>query len=271
MNAQNDVASPKPDREVWAVLFLIVLSNVALIVAVSQGWLRSGIYIFGRFFLLAMVLAAGVFLFRGWKAPFALLKPLTVWKFNPLWIPFVVLWPQVLAALTLSVKGAILGTGFEEVGKATLEVAFHRHIFPNVVVSALVGEIVWVGYAIGRLSRNMTTLAASMIVGLFWAGWWTPAVIYGVGVIPNMPIPALFLAQTAVAVMCGFVYAQTRSGWTVLALQISANSAFLIFPVAPDSGGVATFAAFGAVYFVASLLLHVKFGPHPLFRFRKPA
>ncbi len=269
MNTPIAAIDEKPDYEIWVVLSLIVLSNVAMVLAVSQGWVRAGIYIFGRFFLLGAVLAAGVFLFRGWKAPFALLKPMLVWRINPLWIPFAIAWPQVLGALVVLGKGVLLGTGLSEFDKVTLDVAFHKHIFPNIVVGAFVGEIVWVGYAISRLRKNMTTAVAAIVVGLFWASWWAPVVIYGVGVIPGIPLPGLYLSQTAVAVMCGFIYAQTRSGWVVLALQISANCSFLIFPVAPESGGLPTYFIHGVVYFCASLALYAKFGPRPLFRFKK--
>lgn len=270
MNTPIATPAEKPDREIWAVLSLIVLSNVAMVLAVSEGWVRAGIYIFGRFFLLAAVLAFGVFLFRGWKAPFALLKPMLVWRINPLWILFAISWPQVLGAMVVLGKGLLLGTGLAEFDKVTLDVAFHKHIFPNIVISAFVGEIVWVGYAIGRLRNQMTTAVAAMVVGLFWASWWAPVVIYGVGVIPGIPLPGLYLSQTAVAVMCGFIYAQTRSGWVVLSLQISANCSFLIFPVAPESGGLPTYLAHGLIYFCASLSLYAIFGPRPLFRFQKP-
>lgn len=255
------------DPEVWTVLSLMVLANVTLIAIVSHGWLRPGIYIFGRFLLLGAVLAAGVFLFRGWRAPFQLLKPMTVWRFNPLWIPFVIAWPQALSALTLAIIAIARGGDFSAFDRVTTELAFHRHIFPNIVVGAFVGEIVWVGYAIARLRRYMTTYVAALVVGLFWAGWWMPAVFYGVGVIKGLPPLGLVFSQTAVAVMCGFVYARTGSGWVVLALQISANASFLIFPVSPETGDMSAYLLYGAIYFAGATCLYLRFGPRPLFRF----
>jgi membrane protease YdiL (CAAX protease family) len=258
------------DIEVWSVLFAIVLANFAFIYAINDGLIRHGYYYHGRFLVLGLALAAAVFLFRGWKAPFELLKPLTVRGFNLLWFPFVILWPQFVAALLVIAKGLMLGTGFAELQKATMAVALDPKVLPTVVIGAFVGEIVWVGYAIARLGRSTTTLIASLIVGLFWAAWWAPMVVMNIGVIPGIPVWALFVAQTAIAVMCGFVYAHTRSGWVVLALQISANSAFLIFPVSPETGGVASFVAFGALYGLMSLLLHLRFGPRPLLRDERP-
>lgn len=256
------------DREIWTVLGAIVLANCALVYAISERWLPERVYYNGRFFLLGLVLCAGVFAFRGWKAPFDLLRPLAVWRFHPLWLVLALLWPPAISVLTLAVKGVMLGTGLDEISRATLSLALRRDIFPNVLLGALVGEIVWVGYALSRLRRHTTVLFASVIVGAFWAAWWTPIVLLGIGVIPGIPVPALFVAQIGVAIMCGFVYAHTRSGIVVLVLQLSVNCSLLIFPTAPFSGGVPTFIAFGAVYLLASLLLYLRFGPWPLIPWR---
>jgi membrane protease YdiL (CAAX protease family) len=255
------------DREVWAVLVAIVLSNVAFVYAVSEGVIETRYYHLGRFLLLGAVLALGVFAFRGWRAPFELLKPLTVWRFNPAWFVLALLWPPAMAALALVGKGLVLGTGLSEV-TARFDVALNPLVLKGVVVGAFVGEIVWVGYALSRFGRSTTVFTSALIVGMFWAAWWVPIVVIGIGVIPGLPIWGLFLGQTAMAVMCGFVYSHTRSGWVVFVLQTSANSAMLIFPVSPHSGGVPTYLAFGVVYLVASTLLYLKFGPRPLFQRR---
>jgi hypothetical protein len=150
MNTHAVAPSLMRDREVWTVLGAIVLANWLLVYAISTRWLPENVYFSGRFYLLGLVLSGGVFLFRGWSAALDLLRPLTVWRINPLWLLFVLLWPPVISVLTLAAKGAVLGTGFEETSRATLELAFRRDIFPNVLLGALVGEIVWVGYAITR-------------------------------------------------------------------------------------------------------------------------
>lgn len=264
MKTRNAAPSLLRDREIWTVLGAIVLANCAFVYAISERWLPESVYYNGRFFLLGLVLCGGVFLFRGWKAPLDLVRPLMVWRVNPLWIALALLWPPAISVLTLAIKGVLLGTGFDEISKATLALALRRDIFPNVLLGAFIGEIVWVGYAISRLRRNTTVLCASVIVGAFWAAWWTPIVLLGIGVIPGIPVLALFVAQIGVAIMCGFVYAHTRSGIVVLALQLSVNCSLLIFPTAPFSGGVPTFIAFGVIYLLASLLLHLRFGPWPL-------
>lgn len=264
MKTRNAAPSLLRDREIWTVLGAIVLANCAFVYAIAERWLPESVYYNGRFFLLGLVLCGGVFLFRGWKAPFDLVRPLLVWRINPLWLLLALLWPPAISVLTLVAKGVMLGTGLDELSRTTLALALRRDIFPNVLLGAFIGEIVWVGYAITRLRRHTTVLVASVIVGAFWAAWWTPIVLLGVGVIPGIPVPALFVAQIGVAIMCGFVYAHTRSGIVVLVLQLSVNCSLLIFPTAPFSGGVPTFIAFGVIYLLASLLLHLRFGPWPL-------
>ncbi|MFY7905509.1 MAG: hypothetical protein ACOVO0_05170, partial [Burkholderiaceae bacterium] len=86
-------------------------------------------------------------------------------------------------------------------------------------------------------------------------------VIISVGVIPDLPLDALLVNMLGVAAMCGFVYSHTKSGLAVLTLQLSLNSSLLIFPVVPDSGGVATYWLFAVVYFIAVFLLYARFGP----------
>lgn len=42
------------------------------------------------------------------------------------------------------------------------------------------------------------------------------------------------------------------------------NSAVIVFPVAPLSGGIPTYLCYSAIYLVCSVLLYVRFGPRPL-------
>jgi hypothetical protein len=90
-------------------------------------------------------------------------------------------------------------------------------------------------------------------------------VIFNIAVIPGLPTGGLLVSMLGVATICGFVYIRTRSGLVVLVLQATFNSSLLIFPVTPTSGGIPTFCAFSAFYFVAALL-HGIIGPRPYFQ-----
>jgi hypothetical protein len=92
-----------------------------------------------------------------------------------------------------------------------------------------------------------------------------PMVLLNIGVFPGLPPLGLLLSMLGIAAMCSFIYSHTRSGLAVLTLQVMVNSTALVFPVIPNTGGVATFVAYGAVYYACVLLLYFLFGPKPVF------
>ena len=248
------------DKELFLFLFLIVVVNTAFVSALHAEFLPAFLYNKGRFLLLGTVLAGVVFAFRRWAGIVEIIRPMTVWRINPLWFVFALAWPPTICAVTLLLKGWGSGDLF---GAIAIDFATVTQptVFVTVALGAFVGEIVWVSYAIGRLQKTTGIPLASQIVGVFWTLWWVPIVIINVGVIPDLPLDALLVNMLGIAAMCGFVYAHTRSGLVVLTLQLSLNSSVLIFPVVPDSGGVATYWLFAIIYFVAVFLLYLAFGP----------
>lgn len=248
------------DRELNLFLFLIVAVNTAFIAALQSGLLPGFLYNKGRFLLLGAVLVAIVFAFRRWEGIVELIRPLTVWRINPLWLLLALLWPPAICVVTLLLKG--LGNG-DLFGALVVDFATVTQpaVFIPIALGAFIGEIVWVSYAIGRLQKTTGVPLASQIVGVFWTLWWLPIVIINIGVIPDLPLDALLVNMLGVAAMCGFIYAHTKSGLAVLTLQLSLNSSLLIFPVVPDSGGVVTYWLFAIVYFAAVFMLYTAFGP----------
>jgi hypothetical protein len=185
---------------------------------------------------------------------------MTVWRINPFWFLFALFWPPVTCVVTLLLKGWGNGDLFGALVVDFVTVT-QPTVFMTVALGAFIGEIVWVSYAIDRLQKTTGIALASQIVGVFWTLWWVPIVIINVGVIPDLPLDALLVNMLGVAAMCGFIYAHTKSGLAVLTLQLSLNSSLLIFPVVPDSGGVATYWLFAIVYFAAVFILYMAFGP----------
>jgi membrane protease YdiL (CAAX protease family) len=254
------------DLELWLFLCLIVLGNTIFIIAVAQGLLPLGAYSLGRFLLLGGILVATVFYFRGAGAVLDLVRPMANWRVNIGWYALALLWAPTLCFLTVFVISKATGTEAPAMSDVLLQ---NPRLAVTVLFAAFVGEIVWVSYAIGRLSRRTTVLEASLVVGTFWTLWWVPIVIFGAGVIPGLPLPALFLNMLGVAAMCGFVYHWTKSGLIVLLLQVMVNSSLLIFPVTPTDEGTTTYYIFSVVYFIAAISMHVFFGPRPLFTSRR--
>jgi hypothetical protein len=253
--------------EIWVFFALIVLANTAFIQAVKMNLLSHRTLNLGRFVILAFVLLLVVYAFRGIPGVRKVFIPLSIWRISPWWYLLALLWAPSIAVIVLLAKGLAAGTGAAEVW-ATSEWISRPSVIRTVVIGSLVGEIVWVGYAIRSLSTRFTILIASLIVGFFWWMWWTPLVFMeaGISIIPGLPPFALLVNVLGAAAMCGFIYAHTNSGIAVFVLQLVLNSSVLIFPVSPAEGGAATYWAFVTVYLIAGVGMHILFGPRPLIR-----
>jgi hypothetical protein len=251
-------------HEVWFFLGLIVVANTLFVSGIVFEGLPHRLYSYGRFALLGGVLFGIILLARGPDGIRDLLRPMLVWRRSPLWYVFAIAWNPVLCVIVLS-GIALLGHGTSPEIHTKFSVIGEPSTLRLLFISSLVGEIVWISYAIRRLSQDFTPYVSALIVGGVWTCWWLPMVFYGYGVIPGLPVGALLLNQVGIAAMCTFVYMHTRSGFIVLCLQLMANSSALIFPVNPVDGGLTVYWIFAICYFVAALLLFVIFGPKPLF------
>jgi membrane protease YdiL (CAAX protease family) len=259
-----DPANPPPrgfDTEIWVFLGMIVLANTLFIYAIAHGYLPERLYAKGRFLLLGGTLVSVVVAFRGLPAAWALLRPMANWRVNPLWYLLALTWAPAVCTLTLLFHSRWTGTPIPPLNTLLLD---QPRLILTVLLAAFVGEIVWVSFAIGRLSARYPVFQSSLIVGIFWSLWWVPIVLLGVGVIPGLPLAALAISMLGVAVMCGFVYHWTKSGVVVLVLQITVNSSLLIFPVVPTADSAAIYNLFSVIYLCASVALHLTFGPRPM-------
>ncbi len=254
--------------EVWTVLVVILVLNAAFVWAISTNLLPQSFFGYGRFLLLGSVLALLVAIFRGPHGVVGLIRPMTVWRVSPWWYLFAVSWAPLLCSVVLAIKSGLIGGDAFYLDRGIL---YNPSGLRMVTTASFVGEIVWVSYAINRLSGRFTVLESSLIVGVFWTLWWMPIVVLDVAVIPGLSFGSLLTNMLGIAVTCGFVYAKTGSGLIVMILQVTLNLMLLVFPVAPYSGGAKTFWMFAVLYLLAALGLHIAFGPRPLLRGRKSA
>ncbi|WP_371170606.1 type II CAAX prenyl endopeptidase Rce1 family protein [Aliiroseovarius sp. 2305UL8-7] len=250
-------------HEVWVFLFGIVILNALFIAAIDAGWLPRGLYNMGRFLLLGSFLILIVFLARQARGVWALLKPMTVWRVSPMWFILAAGWGALNCILVLFFKGIILGTGISEI-QASFELVSRPRLMQVIIISSFIGEIVWIGYAVQKLSERFTPFVSALIVGLFWTAWWTPMVYVQMGIVPGLPLGGLLFNQTGIAIMCAFFYARTGSALVVLTMQVFFNSSILVFPVAPTTGGIETYWGFALFYFSVSAVFFATFGPKPL-------
>ena len=264
MNAKSFPASLWRDYEVWIFLVSIVLANSVFVYVIAEGLLSERYYWQGRFLLLGFILVAVAFSFRGFKAVWALVTPVLHWRVHPGWYLLALFAPPAICAATLLVVGLLQGVGTSLL-TISLDLVTDPAISPAMLLSAFVGEIVWVGYSIARIKQHTSALIASLIVGFFWSAWWVPVALIGLGIVTGMSVPALFVHLVGVAVLCGFVYVHTQSGLVVLIMQLCFNSTLISFPATPQSaGGLVAFWAFITLYLLIALALFFVFGPKPL-------
>lgn len=250
--------------EVWVFLGLIVVVNGLFVSGIAFEILPKGLYQYGRFALLAGVLGSIVIMARGWAGIVDLLRPMLEWRRPVQWYLFAFLWNPVICITILAVIYAVNSHAMPDFSP-NYAIAMRPSVIKIVLISSFVGEIVWISYAIRRLSGQFTPFVSAIIVGVVWTGWWLPMAIYNFGIIPNLPLGGLLINQIGVAAMCTFVYMHTKSGFLVLCLQVVFNTTILVLPMTPNVGGVTTYWIFAIVYFCAAVLLFAVFGPKPLF------
>jgi len=243
--------------EIWIFLLFAPITSAIFVYGIHLHIIPGRLYLHGRFFVLLFLLIGMVKLTRGNSGLKDLFKPMLIWKVPLRWYIFVLFFAPSIACLTLYLKSLYLGLDFTDF---TLNFSIFGEFFFtfNLILFALVGEVVWVSFAVRQLSKIMSPFFASQIVGVVWALWWTPIVIFNVGVITDLPIVALMINMMAAAGMCAIVYMQTKSGICVWILQIMLNSSCLIFPVSPGAD-IPTYWAFSIVYFLVMLGLTYYF------------
>lgn len=252
-------------HEVWFFLSLLVVVNFIFVTLVVEGILPQSVYGLGRFALLGVVLFGLIFLVRGWTGVFDVLRPMIEWRRSPLFYLFAISWTLLICLIVLTGKGLVTGDflSLHEVEEGLTSLA-HPKLLVTLMVSSFIGEIVWVSYAVRKLSEQFTPYVSALIVGVAWTLWWLPMSIHNFGIIPELPLLALLFNQMGVAAMCAFVYHHTRSGFLVLLMQCVFNASILVFPVTPTVGGPPTYWAFALTYFAMATFLFLRFGPGPL-------
>lgn len=243
--------------EIWIFLLFAPITNAVFVYGIHLHLIPGRLYIHGRFFLLLFLLMGMVKFTRGNSGLKDLFRPMMIWKVPFRWYVFSFFFASAIACLTLYLKALYLGRDFTNF-TLNFSTVGSLGFTLNMILFALVGEVVWVSFAVRELSKIMKPFFASQIVGVVWTLWWTPIVMINVGVIEDLPILALMTNMMGAAGMCAIVYGQTKSGICVWILQIMLNSSILVFPVSPGIG-IPTYWAFSAVYFLVMLSLMYYF------------
>lgn len=98
--------------------------------------------------------------------------------------------------------------------------------------AGLLEEIGWTGYALPKMWRKTSALAASILLGLLWALWHLPVIDFlGTAAPHGKFLPAYFLAfgaaMTAMRVLIAWTYVNTESVWLAQLMHISSTGSLV--------------------------------------------
>ena len=159
-----------------------------------------------------------------------LFKQITVWRVKPKWILILILVPFILALVPL---GANLMFGADPSG------AFNPGMSGLIILLTFVNNIFtsgleepgWRGYAFPELRKKDEAYRVSLIIGVFWAVWHYPYMIYiNIATGPFLTIFAMFGFTVTIiggSVIFSWIYANTNSLLILILFHVFQN----VFPV----------------------------------------
>ena len=152
---------------------------------------------------------------------------------------------------------------------------FRSSLFPKIVLILIISlgeEFGWRGYALPRLQVRLNALQASLVLGVLWGLWHFPGFLAGTGVPEDMPFYVFMLWVIPATVLITWVYNNSRSVVTAIAMHTSANFSFGFFYLTPHATGeTATFWIFIGLLWAAVIAVVIVFGPTHLSRTRSRA
>lgn len=212
----------------WIPALMRSASTGFVLPTIDQGlsvWFRlSGIdLVFAVMFQLAVygpVLAALIILIRMRErsALEAWGKAIIDFRVAPRWYLFVAAWPLALAAI-VTVAGVLTGGGMPR---------WQALPSLSVVVGLLIAQLLtsgleepgWRGFALPLLQRSHNAEAAGWYLGLIWAGWHLPFMLYLCRGIPAWSIPLTLAGFTMSIIAMGFVHAWLYNSTGSVAMNI---------------------------------------------------
>jgi membrane protease YdiL (CAAX protease family) len=188
-----------------------------------------------------------------------LFKPLLQWRVGVLWLAIAVLAPALLLLAAKIVTQAL--------GLAAIAIPQGGN-FPALVIGAFVmavfsntwEEMGWRGFALPRLQKNHTALAAALIVGVLWGLWHLPLFFWKNNPMSTYPFLTWFIGTVALSFVYTWLYNSAQGSLLVVTL----------FHVLTNTFGVVisgvSVTALTIVYVAAAGLLVTIFGKEHLAR-----
>lgn len=250
---ETDQAPRRLRTEVWLFFIAILILNSLFVAGIGEGLIPKHYFSKGRLVLLLGTLVGAIVVMRGPRAVLELIKPLLVWRISPLWFIAAFLWPILFAVTFVIGRSFVMDIPLEIIGGG-IKLFSREGFLLNMLIVALVGEIVWVGYAIRNLSKFHPLAIAALITGTFWTLWWGPMMIYQIGIVPGLDFLGLWMNMVGIAFFCAFFYTLTRSGLVILVMQFCYNGSSLAFPILPNAEGLLSYQIYSALYMITGFL-----------------
>lgn len=192
------------------------LSGVGLAFAIAFQLAVYGPLVAAVVMLLSMRRAGDPVPLRAWLAALSRLRV------APRWWAFIVAWPVTLAVLVVLV-GGLLGGGVPVFSAAPALVMVPVLLAIQLVTSGL-EEPGWRGFALPLLQRTHDAENASWYLGLMWAAWHLPYVIYLNRDAPAWSLPLTVAGFTMSIIAMGYVHAWVYNSTGSLPLNIGLHA-----------------------------------------------
>lgn len=187
--------------------------------------------------------AAGV---QAWRDKLGLWRVPLRWYLVALCVPLIVSGAGALASVAL---GARADLGFLPVDGLKLA------LFVTVVGE----EVGWRGWLLPRLLRTRSPVAASLIVGVLWAGWHLPTFLLPGTAQSHFPLPAYVIYVGALSVLFTWLYVKTQGSTFFATVFHGCVNTFLIWNL--TASGVMRDWLTALVYALAAIVVVVVAGP----------
>jgi uncharacterized protein len=177
------------------------------------------------------------------------------------WLSFAILAPATAYLVAIGVASAFgvhvdmrLTGASEEF--ASMPVA--AYWVANLVFYGYGEEIGWRGFALPRLQRRRSALAASMWLSLVWGLWHIPLFFFsaGLGTMPLIGLIGWAASIVTGSVVCTWLFNSTRGSIAVLALFHAALDIFIGSP----TGGDVVANVMGAFVVIGAMVIPRRFG-----------
>jgi membrane protease YdiL (CAAX protease family) len=167
-----------------------------------------------------------------------LLRRLARWRVRWTWYLVVLAGP---AAFALAVAGVyvLLGGAWSDARPPAFTTSLPSLALFLVVLTLTDGvgeELGWRGFALPRMLRRFSALAASLLLGVLWAGWHLPLLWTEGSALDGTPIWLLFVELPATSVLFTWIFLRTRGSVLLAALLHGSTNLFTVSPGADESG-----------------------------------